>query len=163
MARIFDGPAPIAPSRWRSGGALVLSLLGLGVSTYLTIDHFAKVKLACAENGIVNCQKVTTSAQSHFLGIPVAVLGLAFFVAMVLIDLPALWRSTDRRIHLLRLVMGILGIGFVLYLVAAELLIIGSICLWCTSVHVITFALFVLLMTTIPKMLSLATGQVDEE
>jgi uncharacterized membrane protein len=38
----------------------------------------------------------------------------------------------------------IVGIGFVLYLLYAELFDIGSICLYCTSVHVITFVLFVL-------------------
>jgi uncharacterized membrane protein len=32
----------------------------------------------------------------------------------------------------------------VIYLLYAELFIIGSICLYCTSVHVITFVLFVL-------------------
>jgi uncharacterized membrane protein len=32
----------------------------------------------------------------------------------------------------------------VLYLIYAELFIIGSICLYCTSVHTITFVLFVL-------------------
>ena len=37
--------------------------------------------------------------------------------------------------------------GFVLYLVSAELLIIHAICLWCTAVHVITFILFVLIVT----------------
>jgi uncharacterized membrane protein len=37
------------------------------------------------------------------------------------------------------------GIVFVLYLIYAELFSIGAICLWCTSVHVITFALFVLI------------------
>ena len=34
------------------------------------------------------------------------------------------------------------GIGFVLCLLYAELFIIGAICLYCTSVHVITFLLF---------------------
>ena len=38
----------------------------------------------------------------------------------------------------------VVGIGFVLYLLYAELFIIGSICLYCTSVHAITFLLFVL-------------------
>jgi uncharacterized membrane protein len=33
----------------------------------------------------------------------------------------------------------------VLYLLYAEIIQIGNICLWCTSVHVITFLLFVLL------------------
>jgi uncharacterized membrane protein len=40
----------------------------------------------------------------------------------------------------------VVGIVFVLYLVYTELFTIRSICLWCTSVHVITFALFVLIM-----------------
>ena len=34
------------------------------------------------------------------------------------------------------------GIGFVLCLLYAELFTIGAICLYCTSVHVITFVLF---------------------
>ncbi|MGH9089015.1 MAG: vitamin K epoxide reductase family protein [Acidimicrobiales bacterium] len=139
--------------QWRSALALFLSLAGLGVSVYLTVDHFAKVRLVCADSGVVNCQKVTTSAQSHFLGIPVAVLGLAFFLAMTALNLPAAWRAADRRVHLARLVLAVAGIAFVLYLVAAELLIIGNICLWCTTVHVITFVLLVLLVATIPTML----------
>ncbi len=141
-------------ARWRTVTALVLSLAGLGVSTYLTIVHFApSVPLACSSNGIVNCERVTTSPQSYVFGIPVAVLGLAFYVAMTAINLPAAWRAADRRVHLVRLAMGIVGICFVLYLVAAELLVIRNICLWCTSVHVVTFLLFVLLVTTVPSML----------
>ena len=35
----------------------------------------------------------------------------------------------------------VVGIGFVIYLLYAELFIIGSICLYCTSVHVLTFVL----------------------
>ena len=105
--------------RWRSALAFLLSLAGLGVSTYLTVDHFAKVRLACADTGVVNCQKVTTSAQSHFLGIPVAVLGLAFFVAMTLLNLPAAWRAADRRVHPAPLVVGLAGRPLVLLLVGA--------------------------------------------
>ena len=36
----------------------------------------------------------------------------------------------------------IIGIVFVLYLVYTEVITLDSICLWCTSVHVITFLLF---------------------
>ena len=36
----------------------------------------------------------------------------------------------------------------VLYLIYVELIQVGNICLWCTSVHVITFLLFVLLVFT---------------
>ncbi|HVX20735.1 MAG TPA: vitamin K epoxide reductase family protein [Acidimicrobiales bacterium] len=141
------------PARWRVATALALSLIGLGISIYLTIDHFAKIPLACSDQGLINCQKVTTSAQSYFLGIPVAVLGLVFYTAMTVVNLPMLWFAADRRIHMVRLAMATVGVLFALYLVSAELLIIGNICLWCTSVHVITFILFVVVVATVPAML----------
>ncbi|HXQ19288.1 MAG TPA: vitamin K epoxide reductase family protein [Acidimicrobiales bacterium] len=146
-----DGVQP--PARWRARLALALSLLGLAIATYLTITHFSKAPLVCSDSGPINCQKVTTSAQSYFLHIPVAVLGLAFYVAVTACNLPAAWRSADRRIHMARLALLGLGMCFALYLVSAELLIIGAICIWCTAVHVVTFALFVLVVQTVPAML----------
>jgi len=148
-----DAPEVMAPARWRPVAALVLSIGGLGVSVYLTVAHYSHTPLACSDNGFVNCEKVTTSAQSFFLGVPVALWGLLFYVAMIAVNLPVAWRSGDRRIHTLRLAMAVVGMCFVLYLVSAELLIIKNICLWCTSVHAVTFLLFVLMIGTIPQML----------
>jgi len=130
---------------WLQLTTFVLALAGLGVSIYLTIAHFTQSALfACSESGLVNCTKVTTSPQSYVFGIPVAVLGLAFFVAAVILMSPWAWRSARREVHLIRLASVVAGVGFVLYLIYAELIIIGSICLYCTSVHVITFVLFAL-------------------
>jgi uncharacterized membrane protein len=39
----------------------------------------------------------------------------------------------------------VVGVLFVLWLVAAEILIIGHVCLWCTGVHVVTLALLIVL------------------
>jgi uncharacterized membrane protein len=138
---------------WRTRLALALSILGLGIATYLTIAHFGHAPLVCSNSGAINCQKVTTSAQSYFLHIPVAVLGLSFYTVMTALNLPVAWRSRDRRIHIARLAALALGMCFALYLVSAELLIIGAICLWCTGVHVVTFALFILVVQTVPHML----------
>ncbi len=135
------------PALWLQLATFVLALAGLGVSIYLTIAHFTESALAgCSESGLVNCTKVTTSAQSYVFGIPVAVLGLAFFVFAVAIMSPWAWQAARREIHLARIASLVVGIGFVLYLIYAELFIIGSICLYCTSVHAITFVLFVLTM-----------------
>jgi uncharacterized membrane protein len=147
-----DPPVEAAPF-WRVILSLVLSLFGLGVSIYLTVDHFAKVPLVCSDTGVINCQKVTTSGESYFVHIPVALLGLIFFTAMVALNSPWAWRSQDRRVHLVRLVAVCVGMGFALWLMSAEALIIHNICLWCTSVHVITFFLFVLILATVPRML----------
>jgi uncharacterized membrane protein len=132
---------------WLRWTTLILSLIGLGVSIYLTYEHFTTNTLAgCAESGTVNCAKVTTSSQSMVFGIfPVAVLGLAFFVFMVAANSPFGWRWNLPAFRWLRLGSVIVGIAFVLYLVYAELFQIQAICLYCTSVHVITFLLFVLI------------------
>jgi uncharacterized membrane protein len=128
---------------WLQLTTFVLALAGLGVSTYLTVAHFTEsTLLGCSESGLVNCTKVTTSPQSYVFGIPVAVLGLAFYVAAVALMSPWAWRSSRREVHLIRLASVMVGVGFVIYLLYAELFIIGSICLYCTSVHAITFILF---------------------
>jgi uncharacterized membrane protein len=119
MRRVSDaagGSTVESAPLWRSRLALVLSLGGLGIATYLTIAHFGHV-------------------------------------AMTALNLPVAWRSTDRRVHIARLALLVLGMCFALYLVSAELLIIGAICLWCTGVHLVTFCLFVLVVQTVPRML----------
>ena len=80
------------------------------------------------------------------IGIPIAVLGLAWFLAMLVLNLPVAWRSGSPTVTVARLVLAVGGMGFALYLISAELLSIKAICLWCTTVHVLTFALFVLTM-----------------
>ncbi len=140
---------------WLQWITFLLALAGLGVSAYLTYAHYNEsALLGCSESGLVNCQKVTTSAQSYVFGIPVAVLGLAFYVFLVPAMSPWAWRLARREtpiarwvsdnLGIIRLVSLFAGVGFVLYLLYAELFIIGSICLYCTSVHAITFVLFVL-------------------
>ena len=80
--------------------------------------------------------------QSVVLGIPVAVLGLLYFAAMVAVTLP--WAPGAAS-------LGWVGPAWparlpvpssVVYLIYAELFLVNAICLWCTAVHVITLALF---------------------
>jgi uncharacterized membrane protein len=133
---------------WLQLSTLVLSIAGLGVSIYLTIEHFTNnATLACSINSVVNCEAVTKSPESMVFGIfPVAVLGLAFFVVMVPLTTPWAWQARwrKRELALIRLASLVVGMGFVIYLIYVELIQVGYICLWCTSVHAITFVLFVL-------------------
>jgi uncharacterized membrane protein len=135
------------PPTWVQLTTFVLSLAGLGVSIYLTIAHYSTaLTLACPNTGAINCEKVTTGPYSTVFGIPVAVLGLAFFVFMVAVNNPLAWRSPLRVVHRARVLSVIVGICFVLYLVYVEIFKKDAICLWCTGVHVVTFALFVLIL-----------------
>jgi uncharacterized membrane protein len=140
--------------RWAIVSTFVLSLIGLGISTYLTITHFGgKQLLVCSETGAVDCGAVTTSAQSYFLGIPVAVLGLGQYVVMSVLNSPWLWRRPERWIAIGRFALAGIGFIFVLWLISAEVLIIGKICLWCTGVHIVTFAILVILTQVSPAQL----------
>ena len=145
--RASAAPAAIGPPRWLQLTTFVLSIAGLGVSVYMTIEHFTgNTTLACSSNSVINCGAVTTSPESMVFGVfPVAVLGLAFFVAMVALTSPWAWRSPRQEIALARLGSVIVGVGFILYLIYVELFQVGFICLECTSVHAITFLLFALI------------------
>jgi uncharacterized membrane protein len=130
-------------TRWAPLTSTALCLAGLGASTYLTIDHYStSTVLACPNTGAINCVKVTTSSYSELLGVPVALLGLLFFLAMTPLCLPVAWRSANPWPQRLRLAGPALGVVFVVYLVWAELFRIDAICLWCTVVHGVTLMLF---------------------
>ena len=150
--------APSAPALWVKIATELLAIAGLGISTYLTIAHFIGTQsLACSDSGIVNCAKVTTSPQSEVFGIPVAMLGLGYYIVAVAMYSPWIWNSARKALHLAQIIFAVLGIVFVLWLITAELIIIKSICLWCTGVHVVTFTLFVIVMATAPAVLAQAS------
>jgi uncharacterized membrane protein len=135
---------PSDVASWAPRLTLPLALTGLGLSTYLTWEHYStSTTLSCPDTGVVNCLKVTTSAQSLVFGVPVALLGAIFFAAMASLCLPPLWRANSDQVRLLRLGGAISGIVMVLYLVAVELIVVRAICLWCTAVHLVAFGLFV--------------------
>ncbi|AKT52720.1 hypothetical protein ADJ73_09590 [Arsenicicoccus sp. oral taxon 190] len=125
------------------GSSLGLSVVGLLTSAYLSYEHRTGGQtLACPEGQVVSCATVTRSAYATVLGMPVAYLGLLYFVALVLLCLPAVWRRP--RLDLPRLAMAAVGLVAVCYLVWAEVQL-GAICLWCTLVHVVTLLLLLVL------------------
>ena len=141
----MSAPARVAVSapRWAGPTSLLLAVLGIPVSAYLTVEHYSSSSsLACPETGVVNCLKVTTSSYAELLGVPVALLGLLFFVGTAALCLPVAWTSTRAWVHRARLAAVTAGAVFVLYLVWVELFRVDAICLWCTAVHVLAVALF---------------------
>jgi uncharacterized membrane protein len=135
--RLPRGSTLVAPStvRWSA----LLGVVGLAISLYLTVVHYAQgqVPLACASGGLINCERVTSSAQSMVGPVPVAALGILWFAALLglLVLVP---RSP------VLLAWSAVGVAFVLYLVYAELFLIRTICLWCSAVHLVVLGVFLL-------------------
>ncbi|WP_163549258.1 vitamin K epoxide reductase family protein [Candidatus Frankia nodulisporulans] len=128
---------------WLPLTGLTIVAAGLAVATYLTVAHYDTASLlACPGTRVVNCEKVTTSPESEILGIPVALLGLVFFAVMAPLTLPVAWRLAHPVVRYGRLLFALTGVGMVVHLVYTELFTLDAICLWCTAVHVLTIALF---------------------
>jgi len=142
-----DTPAadPARSPRWPWVVGMTLCVLGLGVATYLTYEHFTGSKsLTCpATSHIVNCLKVTTSSYSKIHGVPVSVLGLIFFAVMIVLQSPPAWASVSRYVRAARLAWSVVGVGTAVWLIYAELFKLDAICLWCTSVHIISLIIFI--------------------
>jgi uncharacterized membrane protein len=144
---------------WVMWVSAILVVIGLADAVYLTVTHFTTtVHLACSGGGTIDCEKVTTSPQSYILGVPVAVLGLVFFVVYAGLCTPAAWRSPEPLVRYARLAWAIGGVCTVVYLIYAELFEIDAICLWCSLVHLVTIALFIVVVVGEALMEGVSSG-----
>jgi uncharacterized membrane protein len=75
---------------------------------------------------------VALSPYSELFGIPVALFGVGFSIAVLGLAL-AWWRRLDRRALLGLYGLGLLGVLFVAYLTYLELFVIGAVCVWCAG------------------------------
>jgi uncharacterized membrane protein len=130
-----------ASSRWQVG----LAVIGLGISAYLTLTHYfaEQVPLACSSSGVVDCEQVTSSAESFVGPFPVALLGMVWFGVFLLLVLGRA-RQASPQLLMAQMAWTIAGLLMVFWLVYAELFLIGALCLWCTAVHIIVVGLFLL-------------------
>ena len=104
----------------------VVCLIGIGVATYLTYTHYAKLNVVCPVSG--GCETVQKSVYSKLDGVPVAVLGLIGYIAILL--------SLAVRNELGRIAgfgIALVGCLFSLYLTYREIFTIKAICPWCVS------------------------------
>lgn len=121
--------------------ALGLSAAGLVIAGYLTVVHYAAASAGCPlGGGAINCEDVLTSPYSTVGPIPVSLFGVVWFAVTGFLLLP---RGLPGTLPVLRPWLWI-GALTVLYLIYTELFLIGFICVWCSSVHLIVLALFVL-------------------
>ena len=144
------GPAEkrpaLVPPGWVPIASTVICLIALADSAYLTFIHYTNpTGLACSNHGFVDCTAVTTSIYSHPFGIPVAVAGLAWSFVMLLLCSPWGWRASSRWVSPVRLAGSVAGVGMVFYLLYVELFSLGHICEFCSIVHLMTIALFIVI------------------
>lgn len=133
----------------------LMAVAGLGISIYLTIVHYdSGVKLVCNTTGLINCQSVTSSAYSVVPGtsIPITIPGMLWFLALGALAVAGLrwvWRgeAEDPRLRISTLLLTVAGLAFIIYLVYCEIVLVQRICEWCTVIHLLTLASFLIALT----------------
>ncbi len=119
----------MSDSALRAAAALV-ALAGALVAAYMTWVHFDAGALVCVAGG--GCETVQKSVYAEIAGIPVALLGLGAYLAVL--GLVA-WDSATAR--LTAAMIAFVGLVFSLYLLALQLFVIDAVCTWCLANDVV--------------------------
>ena len=125
--------------------SLVLVLIGIIISGYLSYTKLANTSTVCVEGAAFNCDAVTSSIYGKVAGIPVAYLGLAaylFIGALLLLENRVPFLSE----YGIMLVFGITLFGFIysIFLIYVQAVILNSFCVWCLGHEAAMTLLFVL-------------------
>jgi uncharacterized membrane protein len=110
-----------------------LAVIGLAISAYLTWVHYAGIEPVCS--GISDCERVQNSSYAELVGVPVAVLGVAGYAAI----LASLWARVE-----VTALLAYLAVAFSGYLTWAEVVRIDAICQWCVASALVTLLIAVL-------------------
>jgi uncharacterized membrane protein len=123
----------------------VASLVGVAIAAYLTYVHYAHTSPICTTGG---CETVQKSKYAELAGVPVALLGLVSYAALLVLSLV---RGVEAAVA--GVFVSAVGVAFSGYLLWAQLGPIGAICQWCVGNDLtiaVVAALYVVRMLTEP-------------
>jgi uncharacterized membrane protein len=106
--------------------SFALAGVGLAIAVYLTIVHYAGGEPVCAVAH--GCATVQQSDYADLAGIPVALLGLCGYVAILV----SLARDTDAW-RTATAFLALAGFGFSAWLTYVEVVRLEAICIWCVG------------------------------
>jgi uncharacterized membrane protein len=112
------------------------AVIGGAIAAYLTVVHYSHVSPVCTTGG---CEKVQQSRYAEAAGIPVAVLGLVAYAAVLV---TACVRGLAAAV--VGATIALAGAVFSAYLLWAQLARIHAICQWCVGNDIVIAVVAVL-------------------
>jgi uncharacterized membrane protein/protein-disulfide isomerase len=128
------------PSRW---ALRVLSWLAFGLAAYLAWNAINQTPVAgCSVGSHNGCDAVLNSTWSEWLGIKVAVLGLACYATLAALSvLLGIQSSASRWITTAFLALAILAAGASLWFIGIQVFAIGEFCRYCVPTDICGIAI----------------------
>ena len=121
--------------------SLVLAVVGLALSAYLTYVHYNLDALVCSGGG---CELVQTSEHSEMFGIPIAIFGLLMFIGLIAgIVIRELRPETSDLLSTGILMVLLTAVLYWAYLTYLELNVIHAVWQWCVSTSIATALMLV--------------------
>jgi uncharacterized membrane protein len=112
-----------------------LALAGVAIAGYLTWVHYAGTPPVCL-GGSTGCERVQSSEYAQLFGVPVALLGVAGYVAVL--GSLALRGEFGRTATAF---LALVGTAFSGYLTYVELVELHAVCQWCVASALLMLAL----------------------
>ena len=116
-------------------GIIIISILGLITSLYLTYDHYypSLEGSFCDITASVSCTILNSGVYSNVAGIPVAIYGVVWFMVLGMLS----WKSLDNANTIPTLLLwNTSGFLSLFYFIYVEFLL-KTICPFCTVVHIL--------------------------
>lgn len=124
-----------------------ISLLGFLDAVYLTVSHYTGY-ISCSV--VSGCQEVLVSQYSEIFGIPLALLGAAYYL-FILINSLLYIDNKNKWSKLILSYIPIFGFLFSLYLLYLMFFVIDALCQYCLLSATTSSILFILAMILIKK------------
>ncbi len=127
-------------------GAAFASASGTAVGLYLTAQHHAALaggESFCNINDTLNCDVVNTSAWSEVLGVPTALYGAAFYLAMTVVALKGHQDRESGSTAAQVLLLGAIPANAASIGLAFVSLQLGAFCLFCVTLYLVAALLAV--------------------
>jgi uncharacterized membrane protein len=129
--------------KWLFRFSIALAVLGMLVSIYMTIFKLTDNASMCIGNG--GCSVVNSSSYAEVSGIPVAVIGVGGYLAiLVLLLAESRSQSLGQNGPMVVFGLSLVGFLFTLYLIFVELALIHALCPFCITSQITMTILFTL-------------------
>lgn len=121
---------------------LILSMVGLGISLYLSYIYMSGSRLLC--EGLGGCDVVAASSYSHVAGVPVPLFGVLGYSTIAGLTLARRgYPQYDSILMLSVFGVALIGVLYSAFLTYLEFFVLYALCPWCIVSSLTMTAIFV--------------------